>query len=164
GALCRPLPAQEGGIPLWIAGGGEKKTLRIAAKYAQYTNFGVLLDEFEHKSQVLAEHCKDVGTDFDAIVRSVILNVTIGETEKDAADKLAWTRAHFEPFLPPEDLEPFLRYWSEGLVGTPEQIAEKLAEAERAGVGYVILRFVDAAYDRSSIDLVADRVIPELAG
>ena len=39
GAICRPLPLQDGGIPLWIAGGGEKKTLRIAAQYAQYTNF-----------------------------------------------------------------------------------------------------------------------------
>ena len=34
GAIVRPLPLQEGGIPLWIAGGGEKVTLRIAAKYA----------------------------------------------------------------------------------------------------------------------------------
>ena len=39
GAIVRPLPLQEGGIPLWIAGGGEKVTLKIAAKYAQYTNF-----------------------------------------------------------------------------------------------------------------------------
>ncbi|MGK5558018.1 LLM class F420-dependent oxidoreductase [Actinomadura kijaniata] len=163
GALCRPLPAQEGGIPLWIAGGGEKKTLRIAAKYAQYTNFGASLDGFDHKSRVLAEHCKDVGTDFDAIVRSVILNVTIGETEKDAADKLAWTRAHYEPLLPPGDLEPLMRYFAEGLVGTPEQIVEKLAEAGRTGLGYVIARFVDAAYDRSGIDLFAGKVIPELA-
>ncbi len=35
GAICQPLPLQDGGVPLWIAGGGEKKTLRIAAKYAQ---------------------------------------------------------------------------------------------------------------------------------
>ena len=39
GAIGRPLPLQDGGVPLWIAGGGEKKTLRIAAQYAQYTNF-----------------------------------------------------------------------------------------------------------------------------
>ena len=39
GAIAQPLPLQDGGIPLWIAGGGEQKTLRIAAKYAQYTNF-----------------------------------------------------------------------------------------------------------------------------
>jgi F420-dependent oxidoreductase-like protein len=163
GAFCRPLPAQEGGIPLWIAGGGEKKTLRIAAKYAQYTNFGVLLDEFAHKSQVLAEHCKDVGTDFDAIVRSITLNVTIGETEKDVAEKVAWTRAHYEPLLPAEELEPLMRYFADGLVGTPEQIVERLAKASQSGLGYLIVRFVDAAYDRTSIDLFANKVIPELA-
>ena len=38
-AVGQPLPLQDGGVPLWIAGGGEKKTLRIAAQYAQYTNF-----------------------------------------------------------------------------------------------------------------------------
>jgi alkanesulfonate monooxygenase SsuD/methylene tetrahydromethanopterin reductase-like flavin-dependent oxidoreductase (luciferase family) len=39
GAISRPLPFPEGGIPLWIADGGEKKTPRIAAQYADYTNF-----------------------------------------------------------------------------------------------------------------------------
>ncbi len=162
GAISRPLPVQDGGIPLWVAGAGEKKTLRIAAKYAQYTNFGALLDGFAHKSEVLAAHCKDVGTDFDAIVRSVILNVTIGETEKEVADKLAWTRARYEPLLPADELESYLRYWSEGLIGTPEQILERLTTAGRTGLGYVIGRFIDAAYDRSSIDLFVNKVIPEL--
>jgi len=162
GAISRPLPLQDGGVPLWIAGGGEKRTLRIAAKYAQYTNFGASLDGFAHKSRVLAEHCKDVGTDFDAIVRSVILNVTIGETEKEVADKLAWIRAHYATLMPAEELDSFLRYWSEGLIGTPEQVVEQLTEAARAGVGYVICRFIDAAYDQSSIHLFADKVIPEM--
>jgi len=163
GAISRPLPLQDGGIPLWIGGAGEKKTLRTAAKYAQYTNFGATLDGFEHKSQVLAAHCKDVGTDFEAIVRSIILDVTIGETEKDVADKMAWTRAHYERQLPAEHLEPFLRHWADGLVGTPEQIVEQLTKAEQTGLGYAIVYFLDAAYDRTSLDLFASRVIPELA-
>src|SRR4051812_42279717 len=78
GAICQPLPVQDGGPPLWIAGGGEKKTLRIAAEYARYTNFeGSSVEAFEHKSQVLADHCRDVGTDFEAIVRSANYNVVI---------------------------------------------------------------------------------------
>jgi F420-dependent oxidoreductase-like protein len=52
GAICRPLPLQQGGIPMWIAGGGEKKTLRIAAQYASYTNFDGSLDGFFHKSEI----------------------------------------------------------------------------------------------------------------
>ena len=55
GAIVAPKPLQDGGIPLWIAGGGEKVTLKIAAKYAQYTNFSSEPDVFAHKSQVLAE-------------------------------------------------------------------------------------------------------------
>ena len=49
--ICRPLPLQDGGIPLWIAGGGEKKTLRIAAQYASYTNFDATPEGFRHKSR-----------------------------------------------------------------------------------------------------------------
>ncbi len=165
GALGRPLPLQDGGIPLWIAGGGEKKTLRIAAKYARYTNFDATPDVFRRKSEILAQHCKDVGTDFDAIVRSANFNVIIGETEKDVADKLEWVRAHYEPLIPPAALERNLRMLASGpLVGTPEQITERLSEVRDLGLGYTIGNFADAAYDRGSISLFADQVIPALAG
>src|SRR6266851_427550 len=53
GAISRPLPLQAGGIPLWIAGGGERVTLRIAARYAQYTNFGGEIEDFRRKSEIL---------------------------------------------------------------------------------------------------------------
>ena len=61
GAIVRPLPLQPGGIPFWIAGGGEKVTLRIAAEYAQYTNFDGTPEGFAHKSEVLAGHCDALG-------------------------------------------------------------------------------------------------------
>ena len=83
GAIVAPKPLQEGGLPLWIAGGGEKVTLRIAAKYAQYTNFTSEPEGFAHKSQVLADHCRDLGTDYDAIVRSANFNAVISESEAD---------------------------------------------------------------------------------
>jgi F420-dependent oxidoreductase-like protein len=64
GAIVQPKPLQPNGIPLWIAGGGEQKTLRTAAKYAQYTNYTAEPEEdFTRKSEVLAQHCRDVGTD-----------------------------------------------------------------------------------------------------
>jgi len=114
GAIVRPLPLQEGGIPLWIAGGGEKVTLKIAAKYARYTNFDATPDVFARKSEILAQHCKDVGTDFDAIVRSANFNVIIGETEKDVADKLAWVRAHYAPLIPADCSGRFGNCWYVG--------------------------------------------------
>ena len=89
GAIVAPKPLQEGGLPMWIAGGGEKVTLRIAAKYAQYTNFTSEPEGFAHKSQVLADHCRDVGTDYGAIVRSANFNAVVGESEADVEERIA---------------------------------------------------------------------------
>ena len=94
GAIVAPKPLQDNGIPLWIAGGGEKVTLRIAAKYAQYTNFTPELEAFAHKSEVLAEHCRKLGTDFDAIVRSANFTAVVGTSDADVKDRLA---AHARP-------------------------------------------------------------------
>src|SRR6266571_2546753 len=162
GAIARPLPLQEGGIPLWIAGGGEQKTLRTAAKYADYTNFASGPEEFRHKSEILAGHCKDVGTDFDAITRSTNYNVVIGETEQDVQDKLEWLRAHYAPYLSEELVERNLNTIRTGLVGTPEYLVERLMEMKNLGLGYTITNFPEAAYDRSGIKLFAERVIPAL--
>jgi F420-dependent oxidoreductase-like protein len=163
GAICRPLPQQQGGIPLWIAGGGEKKTLKIAAKYAQYTNFDATPEVFVKKSEILAAHCKDVGTDFDAITRSGNYNVVIGETDKDVQRKLAWINDHYAPLIPPDQLERYRSMYESGpLVGTPEHLVEKLTEANGIGLTYAICNFVDAAYDRSSIELFESQVIPAL--
>jgi F420-dependent oxidoreductase-like protein len=164
GAICRPLPLQDGGIPLWIAGGGEKKTLRTVAKYAQYANLDGTPDVFKHKSEVLAGHCRDVGTDFDAIVRSANFNVVIGETEKDVADKLAWIRSHYEQYASAAKADSTARSFATGpLVGTPDQIIERLTGLQAVGMTYAIGYFVDAAYDRGSLDLFASKVIPALS-
>ena len=96
GAIVAPKPLQDGGPPLWIAGGGEKVTLKIAAKYARYTNFSSEPDVFAHKSQVLADHCRDVGTDYDAIVRSANFNAVIAESEAEVEDRIARIRARLD--------------------------------------------------------------------
>jgi len=165
GAICQPLPLQEGGIPLWIAGGGEKKTLRIAARYANYTNFAGSPEEFRRKSEILEAHCKDVGTDFGQIVRSSNYNVIIGETEKDVQDKLAWVRSHLSQHLPAENVDAQLQNLSSGpLVGTPEQVVERLTELGQLGMSYAIFYVPGIAYDRSGLNLLTEKVIPALAG
>jgi F420-dependent oxidoreductase-like protein len=164
GAICRPLPLQDGGIPLWIAGGGEKKTLLIAARYGSYTNFDSTPDAFRHKSEVLAAHCLDVGRDFGEITRSGNYDVVIGETESDVKDKVAWMVAHYEPLVPPDVLQRHRKMLETGpLVGTPEQLVERLREAEKIGMTYAIANFADIAYDSSSIDLFENRVAAEFA-
>jgi F420-dependent oxidoreductase-like protein len=164
GAICQPLPLQDGGVPLWIAGGGEKKTLRIAAKYANYTNFDGSLEGFSHKSEILAEHCREVGTDYEAITRSANYNVIIGETEKDVQDRIAWTKDHLlRAGVPEETAEARVRDFANGLlVGTPEVIAERLAQVGKLGMSYAIVNFAEVAYDRTSLTLFTEKVIPAL--
>src|SRR3954469_18593479 len=164
GAIVRPLPLQEGGIPLWIAGGGEKVTLKIAAKYARYTNFDGTLEGFTRKSELLAGHCRDVGTDFDAITRSANYNVAIGATEAEVEDRLQQLKARIAPFVGEERAEAQLGGFR-GLpaCGTPEQIVEKLRKLEAAGMAYGIFYFPEAAYDRSGIELFEREVVPALS-
>jgi F420-dependent oxidoreductase-like protein len=161
GAIGRPLPLQDGGIPLWIAGGGEKKTLRIAAQYARYTNFDATPETFKHKSTILEQHCQDVGTDFSAITRSANYNVIIGATDKDVQDKLAWIRTHYEKLVPAEVVERYASMFESGpLVGTPDKLVERLHEAEAMGMTYAIANFPEAAYDPSGMELFAAEVAP----
>ena len=70
-SLQRPHP------PILIGGSGEKKTLRMVAQYAQACNlFGG--PEVAHKLDVLRGHCADLGTDYDAIEKTVILPLDPG--------------------------------------------------------------------------------------
>jgi alkanesulfonate monooxygenase SsuD/methylene tetrahydromethanopterin reductase-like flavin-dependent oxidoreductase (luciferase family) len=48
------------------------------------------------------------------------------------------------------------------LVGSPELIAERLAEVSEAGLSYAILNFAEVAYDRTALALFADKVAPSL--
>ncbi|GAA4489378.1 LLM class F420-dependent oxidoreductase [Rhodococcus olei] len=165
GAIVAPKPLQDGGIPLWIAGGGEKVTLKIAAKYARYTNFDGTLDGFTHKSAVLREHCAAVGTDFDAIVRSANYNVAIGVTEADVERRLAQTKARIARCAGEELAEASMAaFRGMPAVGTPEQIVENLSRLREQGLGYAICYFPEAAYDTSGIELFEREVIPALAG
>jgi F420-dependent oxidoreductase-like protein len=170
GAICAPRPLQGttqpgsalNGIPVWVAGGGEKKTLRIAATYADYTNFEPPV--FERKSAILAAHCADIGRDFDQITRSSNVNVVIGETEKDVKDRLAWMRDHYlKAGVSEAIVDQQIAGQIAGVgVGTPEQIAEKLTALKAMGLGYTIAYFAEAAYDTSGMHLFENRVIPDL--
>lgn len=164
GAQLAPLPLQVGGPPLWIAGGGEKRTLRIAAQHARYTNFFGSVEEFTHKSEVLAGHCRDLGRDFGEITRSSNFNVVIGETEKDVADRLAWVEDHYNRTVPEKLAEVSEEFRTGYLVGTPEQLVEKLRRLEGLGLGYAITYWAEAAYDRSGLELFERAVIPSLRG
>jgi F420-dependent oxidoreductase-like protein len=163
GAICQPRPLQDGGLPLWIAGGGEKKTLRIAARYANYTNFDATPETFAHKSEVLAGHCRDVGRDFDEITRSGNYNIVIGRDEAEVEQRFAWLADHYAKALPGFTGDALNAFRNTPGVGTPEQIVENLKAAEKLGMTYAICYFTEAAYDRSSLELFEREVIPALS-
>jgi F420-dependent oxidoreductase-like protein len=174
GALCWPRPLQgtafEGsprnGIPMWIAGGGERKTLRIAAEYADCTNFDGSPEGFTRKSEILRQHCADAGTDFGAIVRSANYNVVIGRDEAEVQERLAGVKDRFLRAGLGEDRAEaqVASLRTQPAVGTPEQIVETLQGLQDRGMTYAITYFAEAAYDTSGIDLFEDEVIPALQG
>lgn len=164
-AIVAPTPPQEGGLPLWIAGGGEKVTLRIAAKYAQYTNFSSAPAEFERKSQILAGHCAEVGTDYGAIVRSANVNSVIAGSESEVKDRLRAIRDRQVPKAGEDAVDAMLANVAspDSATGTPEQVVERLTRLRDLGCEYAILYFPEAAYDRSGIELFEREVIPALS-
>lgn len=164
GAISQPKPVQKPHIPLWIAGGGEQVTLRIAARYAQYTNFGPdNIDVFKSKSEILKGHCDDLGTDFDSITRSTNFNILCAATESEVAEKKAWLLAHMTKYIhDAERAERWVRQYDVSS-GTPEQIVEMLQGYADAGLGYAIVNFAETAYDRSGMELFAREVIPALS-
>jgi F420-dependent oxidoreductase-like protein len=164
GAVVAPKPLQPNGIPLWIAGGGERKTLRIAAKYAQYTNYTPEPAEFKRKSEILAQHCLDVGTDFDAIVRSANFTAVVGDSDADVKERLGRIRARFVEFVGEQGADAMIAATAtEATTGTSEQVVEKLRHMRDLGCQYAICLFPEAAYDRSGIELFEREVIPALS-
>lgn len=169
-AILQPQPPQTGAdgtpaIPLWIAGGGEKVTLRIAAQYGQYTNFAGSPDEFTRKSEILRGHCERLGTDFDAITRSSNYNTVIGRDAAEVVQRVDAIEARLTPYVGAEKAAGAVRDLRDGtgLAGTPEQIVERLRAMEALGMTYAITYFPEAAYDTSGIELFEREVVPALA-
>jgi alkanesulfonate monooxygenase SsuD/methylene tetrahydromethanopterin reductase-like flavin-dependent oxidoreductase (luciferase family) len=75
--LNRPLPLTRPHPPIMIGGGGEKKTLRLVAQYADACNLFNGPD-LEHKLEVLRQHCDAVGRDYDEIHKTAYYRFDVG--------------------------------------------------------------------------------------
>ncbi|MFN8036697.1 MAG: TIGR03560 family F420-dependent LLM class oxidoreductase [Acidimicrobiia bacterium] len=136
-AYCEPKPLQS--LPeVWVGGGGEQVTLRIAAEHADATNWQVGLEAFVHKSSVLRRHCDRVGRDFDSVVRTHAPDCRIFDTE---ADLRAWLHepggGHLWGEADPES------YARDNFVGTVEQVGDKVQAYVDAGCRGFVLWFRD---------------------
>ncbi len=150
GAQCDPKPVQDPNPPVWIGGGGEQLTLRVVARHADYSNFGGKPEEWTHKVDVLHRHCAEVGRDPDEITMTWSPEVFIRSTEQEIVD--AGTQSFWG--------EPFESWRAGNLVGTPEQVCERLAEYQALGCGGVVLWCSDFP-EHETLELLASEVLPE---
>lgn len=159
GAICRPKPVQQPHIPLWVAGGGEQLTLRVAARHGSYTNFAGTPEEFAHKSAVLRDHCAEAGTDYASITRSMNRWLVCAPTEKEALATLDECVERMRPVVDNDGrLERFLADARRNS-GPPDKIIEQLEPYRAEGLEYLIVRFPEAAYDTAGLELFGREVI-----
>ena len=118
-ALNVPRPIHPGGPRVMVGGGGEKRTLKIAAKHADMTHwFPLGFDVLRHKNEVLDGYCEEIGRDPGTIERTMAAPVIVAGSDADAQA--------FLQRIPPER-RPFVN------VGTPERMADALRPYLEAG-------------------------------
>ena len=91
--LNSPQPLTKPHPPILIGGGGEKKTLRLVAQYAQACNL-FANPELGHKLDVLRQHCTDLGRDYDSIEKTVMTPLDLGENGEKADEVLEQLRGY----------------------------------------------------------------------
>jgi alkanesulfonate monooxygenase SsuD/methylene tetrahydromethanopterin reductase-like flavin-dependent oxidoreductase (luciferase family) len=152
-ALNLPAPVQRR-LPILVGGGGEKKTLRIVARYADACNLGGGFENVRRKDEILRRHCEEVGRDESEIERTVGVGTVIIRDDPDEAQRVF--RAMFER-------NGNARPWKDQLVGTPETVAERLRPFLEIGFRHLIIGF-PSPYDAESMERMATEVRPMLAG
>jgi alkanesulfonate monooxygenase SsuD/methylene tetrahydromethanopterin reductase-like flavin-dependent oxidoreductase (luciferase family) len=158
GANVRPGPAQRPHVPLLIAGGGERVTLRQVAQYADAANFSphskagsaFTADDVGRKLAALRRHCDDLGRDYNTIARTqVMVPVVLAETRAALGAKLDAIPRHIRA-----------GYESSMFAGAPDELITHYRALADAGLTY----FIAGIYgdDRETLRLLAREVVPAL--
>ena len=150
-ARCDPKPL--GTHPrLWVGGTGEQRLLRIVARHADGWNAPFIApDAFARKAAVLDRWCDVERRDAKAIMRSINVGLAIAADEAGAVRARAKLPEQFGAMLPL--VEPGI------LIGTPDQVIERVAAYQKAGVERLILA-LRAPFDLEAVELFRERVIP----
>jgi alkanesulfonate monooxygenase SsuD/methylene tetrahydromethanopterin reductase-like flavin-dependent oxidoreductase (luciferase family) len=148
----QPRPLQ-GHMPIMIGGGGEKKTLRSVAKYADMWNVMGDVDTVRHKDEVLRRHCDEVGRDQSEIERTIGMKPLIRDTEAEA--RKVWLAQLEHNRTPMERVKDDGTFW----IGTPEMIADQMRA--RVELGFeTFLAELPAPYDTETIERWIGEVKP----
>ena len=102
---------------------------------------------------MLLGHCKDLGRDYEEITRSTSINVFLLEEGEDPEDATALARRGVS----------YDKYSQQFMVGTAEEIVERLRPRTEAGVNYFIVYLPRVAYDPEMVERFAREVIPHFA-
>ena len=150
-----PRPLRPGGIPVLVAGSGEQRLLRIAAKHADMINLslpsGDSLTRIPHKLDVLRQHCATVGRDPAQI--TVTYKATMAVAESRAQARAAW-----DEWAPSFGLrEPVAA--AGAFVGEPADIAAMARPFLDAGVDHLIVELAGGT-GPESIALAAKALTP----
>jgi alkanesulfonate monooxygenase SsuD/methylene tetrahydromethanopterin reductase-like flavin-dependent oxidoreductase (luciferase family) len=147
--LPGPLQAH---LPICVGGGGERVTLKLVAKYADMNNVGGGIANVRRKEQILLEHCARVGRDPDEIERTTGIGTVIIRDDRSEAERVF--REAFER-------NRVRRRWTDQPVGTPEDVAERLAPFLELGYRHVVAGF-PAPHDEESMTRLITDVKPIL--
>jgi alkanesulfonate monooxygenase SsuD/methylene tetrahydromethanopterin reductase-like flavin-dependent oxidoreductase (luciferase family) len=155
-AVCEPKPLQKPHPPITIGGSGEKLTLKMAAQHANRCDWGYVpsLELYKHKLDVLENHCKAVGRDFQEIEKSCWLGgqIFIAKNRKELDEKvLQWKPSNIS-------LEDFKKL---SFLATPDECIQKIQQYASLGVTYFMLFFGDLP-NLSGVRLFADTVVKTL--
>jgi F420-dependent oxidoreductase-like protein len=139
-AACEPRPVQEA-LPIWIGGGGEKRTLRIVAELADGWNVPfVSPDDFAHKRDVLHRHCASVGRDPSEIRCSV--NVGCAPSEESLQRQFGLTAEFVRPGV---------------LMGSTAELVEGLQRYMAAGADQINLA-MRAPFELGALEAIATAI------
>ena len=149
-ALNVPRPVQPGGPPILIGGGGEKRLLRLVARYGDMCNLFGDPDTVRHKLAVLDRHCADVGRDPSEISRSHLGGVVLGETDAEARER---AEALVSAGLPRDMVDGFF------MVGGPETLRARVGEYLDAGLD-TMLFLRPGSWDPESVGALGRALAP----
>ncbi|HEY2776214.1 MAG TPA: LLM class F420-dependent oxidoreductase [Candidatus Binatia bacterium] len=136
-AVCQPQPLQKPHPPIVIGGRGEKVLLRLVARFADVWNYNGNRDEFARYRDILKEHCRVVGRDFDEIRITAMAGGICYDSEQE---KEAFLESIAAQKLPAERLFGFV-----SCKGSREECAEFLDGYGKLGVSGVVFYFNDIA-------------------
>ncbi|MBP1704413.1 MAG: Coenzyme F420-dependent N10-methylene tetrahydromethanopterin reductase-like protein [Chloroflexi bacterium] len=146
-----PPPIQRR-LPILVGGGGEKVTLRLVAQYADMNNVGDGPASVRRKEAILLEHCAAVGRDPAEIERTTGIGAVFIRDDRAEAERL---------FREAFRRNRIARLWSDQPVGTPEDVAARLAPYLEIGYRHLVAGF-PATFDEESMTRLVTEVRPML--